>query len=179
MFGLRTAQRRRWTKSMCTCPTSCCRTSTCPSSMVLNSREEFDKDGEPEYALSRIAVFRGRAWRPRLNKPVSIRLSQSLRDRWNLGSPLQDAKAPSVSGPLNAIAGGRTGPVLLHAGIDGPEWALLWIRCDVSSRPGRAAPFTGSSMSMAMVRVRKMFVGMGHRLVMVPVAVTSTRCNGQ
>jgi len=28
-----------------------------------------------------------------------------------------------------------------------------------------------------MVCVRKMFVGMGHRLVMVPVAVTSTQCN--
>ena len=31
---------------------------------------------------------------------------------------------------------------------------------------------------MTMVCVRKMLVGMGDRLVMVPVAVTSAQCNG-
>jgi len=37
---------------------------------------------------------------------------------WGAMATWQDAKGTSVSVPLNAIAGGRTVPVLLHAGID-------------------------------------------------------------
>ena len=84
--------------------------------MVCNWRKEFDKDGEPQYGLSRIPPFRGRAWRLYLHKPASIHLSRSLRDLWNLGLLLEDAKAPPVSGRLNAIAGGHTDLILLHAG---------------------------------------------------------------